>query len=98
MRRCVAFVVPALLVLLLGAAPAELPPAEMARLIAQLGDEDFQKREQATELLRKQGLAALPALRAAANNPDVEIRRRVRELHLPPWRLLSCSIARARSA
>jgi hypothetical protein len=96
MRKCVAFVVPGLLALLLGAAPADPKPAEPpavdpARLVVQLGDEDFQKREQATEQLRKQGLAAISALRAAANHPDLEVRQRVQELLAPLERTILLS-------
>src|SRR5207248_8750645 len=51
-----------------------------ARLVEQLADPDYRKREQATEQLRRLGPAALPALRAAADHPDPEVRRRARDL------------------
>ncbi len=44
--------------------------------IEKLGDDSFDVREQATEDLKKAGLAALPLLRKALNNPDVELARR----------------------
>ena len=48
--------------------------------IDDLGDSDYHKREQALHKLQSQGIAALPALRKAANHPDPEIRRRVVDL------------------
>lgn len=45
--------------------------------IRRLGDEDFDVREQASEELRRAGLSALPILRAASRDRDVEISRRV---------------------
>jgi hypothetical protein len=84
MQRAV-FLLPALLALLLvGAGSTDTPPAstppEMARLVDQLGDPDFQQRQRATEALRRQGVNALPALRAALEHPDPEVRHRVQEL------------------
>ncbi len=46
-------------------------------VIRRLGDDDFDVREQATDELKKAGLAALPILRAASRDPDVEVARRV---------------------
>ena len=48
--------------------------------IDDLGDSDYHKREQALHKLQAQGLAALPALRKAANHLNPEIRRRVVDL------------------
>lgn len=45
--------------------------------IRRLGHEDFDIREQASEELTKAGLAALPILRAASRDIDVEVSRRV---------------------
>jgi hypothetical protein len=50
------------------------------RLIAQLGDADYRKRDDAVLKLKAEGPRALPALREALNHPDAEVRRRVGEL------------------
>ena len=52
----------------------------LARLIEQLGDADYRKRDEATLKLRAEGVKALPALREAISNSDSEIRRRARDL------------------
>jgi uncharacterized protein (TIGR03067 family) len=50
---------------------------QIARLIKQLGDDDFAKREAASRQLDAIGEPALPALRrAAASSDDPEVRRR----------------------
>ena len=55
--------------------------AEVARLIKQLGDDDFQRRQAAGERLEKLGPAAWEPLRhAAATSEDAEISVRSREL------------------
>jgi hypothetical protein len=51
--------------------------AKLLTTIRQLGDDDFDARERASEELTKAGLAALPILRAAAKDRDVEVARRV---------------------
>jgi hypothetical protein len=56
------------------------PPAEATRLVGQLADGDYRQRERAVEQLRRLGPAALPALRAAADHPDAEVRRRINDL------------------
>jgi hypothetical protein len=63
-------------------AKAEPAPASSAfdRLIEQLGDADFRKRDEATRLLEAQGMKALPALKKALGNPDAEVRRRAHDL------------------
>jgi HEAT repeat protein len=48
-------------------------------LIRQLGSADFQEREQASKSLVAVGPAALAALRAVRNDPDVEVAHRVKE-------------------
>lgn len=50
---------------------------QLLTTIRRLGDDDFDVREQATEELKKAGLSALPILRAASRDADVEIARRV---------------------
>jgi hypothetical protein len=50
------------------------------QLIEQLGDPDFRKRDKAGDLLKVEGVKALPALREALKNPDPEIRRRLVDL------------------
>jgi hypothetical protein len=53
----------------------------IADLIRQLGDDDFERREAASEKLAAIGEPALPALRkAASTSADLEIRRRAQAL------------------
>src|SRR5262249_39723999 len=52
----------------------------IARLVEQLGDDSFDKREAAGKALDKIGAAALPQLRKAATSTDLEVRRRAEEL------------------
>jgi hypothetical protein len=59
---------------------AEASKAEIKKLIDDLGDEEFQKREAASTQLELIGEAALPALEKAEKSPDAEVRRRAREL------------------
>jgi WD40 repeat protein len=76
--RWLAFV---LLPMLFVSARADDPEEKVVeRLIKQLGDDDFEKREAATKRLVELGEPALFALRAAVNSKDVEVRRRVAEL------------------
>jgi uncharacterized protein (TIGR03067 family) len=62
----------------LGADSGKKKEAEkIARLVAQLGDDDFEKREAASKKLDSIGEPAVSALRkAVATSPDTEIRRR----------------------
>src|SRR5437879_282663 len=73
----------ALLVLVLPFVPvgAAAPPAgpsaaQVGRLIEQLGDDEFARREAATARLKEIGEPVLAALRKAASSPDLEIRVR----------------------
>lgn len=50
--------------------------ARIADLIRQLGDDRFREREKAAAALVAQGPVALPQLRQAIANPDLEVRRR----------------------
>ncbi|MCE9531101.1 MAG: HEAT repeat domain-containing protein [Planctomycetes bacterium] len=51
--------------------------AKLLTTIRRLGDEDFDVRETASDELTNAGLAALPILRAASRDRDVEVARRV---------------------
>ncbi len=66
----------------LRAGPGKETEAErIARLVKQLGDDDFAKREAASKELDGIGEPALPALRkAAASSDDPEIRRRAERI------------------
>src|SRR5262245_56021954 len=64
-------------VFLLAAAPPAGPSgSEVGRLIGQLGDDDFARRESATARLKMAGEPALDALRKALSSDDLEVRRR----------------------
>src|SRR5207245_1072072 len=52
---------------------------EVGKLIKQLGDDDFEVRENATRKLTALGHAAAPALRQALNQRDVEVVRRAEQ-------------------
>src|SRR5579872_2750563 len=69
------------LLCLAAAAPA-VPdgPAEVKRLVEQLGDPSFEKREAASQRLAAAGEGALEALGRAAESDDREVRRRARDL------------------
>jgi (p)ppGpp synthase/HD superfamily hydrolase len=54
--------------------------ARVARLIEQLGADDYATREKAQTQLKALGLSAFDALLAAANHDDIEIASRVRYL------------------
>jgi HEAT repeat protein len=51
---------------------------KLEKAIRELGDDDFNVRERAEELLKKAGASARPFLKAAENNRDPEIVARVR--------------------
>ncbi len=55
--------------------PRKATDAEIARLIAQLGSDDSDQREEASRRLTAMD-EALPRLRQAAKSPDAEVRRR----------------------
>ena len=63
-------------------APREKPDAgEIAHWIERLGDDDFNKREEASRKLEEAGEAALPALREAAEkHADAEVRSRAAKI------------------
>jgi len=50
------------------------------QLVEQLGDPDFRKRDLAADLLKAEGLKAVPAMKAALKHPDPEVRRRLLDL------------------
>src|SRR5262245_47864735 len=65
------------------AAPAaedKAPAPNLPRLVADLGSDDFARREQATRAPDALGAPALDELRRAAAGDDAEVRRRAREL------------------
>ena len=53
--------------------------SQLAETVRQLGDNDFDEREQATATLFKAGRIAIPFLQKAVGDPDREIDRRARE-------------------
>jgi len=67
------------------AAPAE-DAAEVARLVALLGSESWDEREEATRRLAQIGRAAKAALEAALSSPDAEVRYRARIVLRAPLR------------
>ncbi len=75
---CFAAVVVAVPPAALADAPPEKPDAAaVARWIERLGDDDFDKREEASQKLEAAGEVALPALQEAAENyADPEVRSR----------------------
>jgi tetratricopeptide (TPR) repeat protein len=63
------------------APPPRTPsPAQVARWVKDLGDDDFEVRESATAKLRAAGRAAEAALAKAAQSDDKEVVRRAREI------------------
>jgi hypothetical protein len=62
------------------AAPPDAPTTgrSMSSLVEDLGDKEFGVRQRATQALRRLGTRSLPALRAAANHCDFEVRHRAR--------------------
>ncbi len=68
------------LVVVFACQAAETSDDEISRLVRQLGDDSFEKREAANSALEKIGPRALPALSVAARNSDAEVRRRAAEL------------------
>ena len=70
------------------APPTTRPPAEIQKLIAQLGDASFSHRKKADAELAAIGAEAAPYLREAENSKDPEIKERARKLlekmNLPP--------------
>ena len=71
---------PLLLPLVAAAPPAGPSRAEVARLIEQLGDDDFDTREAATARLTLAGEPALDALHKALSSDDLEVRYRARRI------------------
>src|SRR5215210_297484 len=71
---------PLLLPLIAAAPPAGPSGAEVALLIEQLGDDDFDTREIATARLKLAGEPARDALHKATKSDDLEVRRRARRI------------------
>jgi sulfur transfer protein SufE len=61
------------------------PPSEeqLRQWALQLGDEDYQKREEAQTKLAEAGAAAVPHLKEALKNEDIEVRQRAERLLTP---------------
>jgi WD40 repeat protein len=60
--------------------PSQTKPADIDRLIKQLGSEDYGERERASKALESIGPPALAALRQAAQSKDPEVSKRAKEL------------------
>src|SRR5262245_28448568 len=61
--------------------PTKAEANEVSKLVKQLADADFTKRDQASASLEKLGTAALPLLRdAVRKSDDTEVRRRLEEI------------------
>jgi hypothetical protein len=63
-----------------GAAPAPSHAPMVARWVELLGDNDFQRREEASQRLWEAGQAAESALQTAAASADLEVSRRARDI------------------
>jgi tetratricopeptide (TPR) repeat protein len=61
-------------------AAMEVDDAELRLLVAELGNDEFVRRENAQQQLRQFGIDAFDVLREAKDDPDIEISRRVRYL------------------
>src|ERR1700731_2716790 len=59
---------------------ADVGDAEIARLVKQLGHDEFEKREAATTRLKEIGEPALDALHKAVTSKDAEVRRRAEDI------------------
>ncbi len=55
-------------------------PAELARLLKQLGSDSFALRDQAQQDLLKMGLAVIAGLKQAEEHPDTEVRVRAKDI------------------
>jgi tetratricopeptide (TPR) repeat protein len=62
------------------AVPPSTAGEKIARWVTQLGDDDFQRREEASQRLWEAGEAAEAALRAVADSTDAEVSRRARDI------------------
>ena len=66
------------------AAEPDVPdPEQLKAWAAQLGDDDFQKREEAQARLAEAGPAAIPYLKEALKHDDLEVRQRAERLLAP---------------
>jgi Tol biopolymer transport system component len=80
LKALVPFLIGLIVTVPIHAAADEKAP-DIEKLIRQLGDEDFDVREETTAKLAKLGEAVLPALKTAAKEShDVEVKRRAAEL------------------
>ena len=60
--------------------PLELNELQIRELVKQLGSDSFVSREQASELILRQGNRSMPALENGLTHPDYEVVRRSRIL------------------
>ena len=79
-RRAVALLVLAIVLRPLPSLTAATDADEIARHIKQLGSDDYDERETASNALASIGDPALPALRDATKSTDAEVKRRAGEL------------------
>jgi hypothetical protein len=81
MRFCVLLLTAALLFPAIALAEGPTTqPADVAKLIHQLGDDSYKVRAEAAQHLREIGASAVPALKEAKDSRDPEVRIRVQEL------------------
>jgi hypothetical protein len=84
------------------AADDDASPDEIKKLIRQLGDDEFARREAASKRLKAIGKPALKALKVAAANPDPEIAARaqgiIRRIEIRPLPGMDPNIANGRLA
>jgi HEAT repeat protein len=77
-ERSIASDGPSLLAFLRERSLSEDERAQMAQLVRQLGDNDFEKRQAASQKFVLRGPVSVPFLKAALNDPDAEIARGAR--------------------
>ncbi len=73
--------------------------SQIDSLVSQLGDNDFKKRETASQLLVRAGKPALPSLEKATKSDDAEVRRRaatcIEKIQDPPKELTQLELVEA---
>jgi tetratricopeptide (TPR) repeat protein len=79
-RRCLAAALISVVTAFSLAAPVASEKEKIARWVIQLGDNEFERREEASQKLWEAGQAAEPALREVADSTDAEVARRARDI------------------